>query len=287
MRRSPASCTAMTATQIRPASRLDDLVAGIRTAVERHAGWAETARLVADQLRHHLPTPDVLTAAQRLGSPDDYQAYPLHVEPDGSFSIIALVWRPGQLTRIHDHVTWCVFGVIQGVEHEELFDADLRLIGRSANHVGDVSGFAPPGDIHPVHNTADETAISIHVYGTDVTRIGSTNGCSPPVGGRPAVVAASTTSSSSGTIRGSAPRSWGPESSATPDGTRTRTGRARGVPIRRSTHRSSSLPITRARRSRWRAARRSTSSTLRLPRPSRRPARPRAARTCASAGVRA
>src|ERR671931_104677 len=63
--------------------------------------------------------------------------------------------------------------VIQGVEHEELFDADLNLIGRSANHVGDVSGFAPPGDIHRVHNTGEETAISIHIYGTDVTRVGS------------------------------------------------------------------------------------------------------------------
>ena len=50
------------------------------------------------------------------------------------------------------------------------------------------------------------------------------------------------------------------------DGTRTRSGRAGGVPTRRSTRRSSSSPITRARRSRWRAARRSTSSTLRLPR---------------------
>jgi 3-mercaptopropionate dioxygenase len=77
------------------------------------------------------------------------------------------------VTRIHDHVTWCVFGVIQGVEHEELFDADLRLVGRSDNHVGEVSGFAPPGDIHRVHNTSDGTAISIHIYGTDVTRIGS------------------------------------------------------------------------------------------------------------------
>jgi hypothetical protein len=37
----------------------------------------------------------------------------------------------------------------------------------------DVSGFAPPGDIHRVRNTADETALSIHVYGTDVTRVGS------------------------------------------------------------------------------------------------------------------
>jgi len=162
----------MTATQIHPAG-LSPLVDGIRTAVERHADWSETAQLVADELRRHLPSPDVLTPEQRLGSPDDYQAHVLHVEPDGSFSIVALVWRPGQITRIHDHVTWCSFAVIEGVEHEELFDADLNLIGRSAAHVGDVSGFAPPGDIHRVHNTGDETAISIHVYGTDVTRIGS------------------------------------------------------------------------------------------------------------------
>ncbi len=163
----------MTATQIRPTGRLSPLVAGIRSAVDSHADWGETAQLVAGQLRRHLPAPDVLTAEQRLGSPDSYQGHTLHVEPDGSFSIVGLVWRPGQITRIHDHVTWCTFAVIQGIEHEELFDADLNLIGRSANHVGDVSGFAPPGDIHRVHNTGDQTAISIHVYGTDVTRIGS------------------------------------------------------------------------------------------------------------------
>jgi hypothetical protein len=72
----------MIATQIRPASRLSPLVAGIRTAVDSHAGWAETAQLVADQLRRHLPGPDVLTAEQRLGSPDDYCAHLLHVAPD-------------------------------------------------------------------------------------------------------------------------------------------------------------------------------------------------------------
>jgi predicted metal-dependent enzyme (double-stranded beta helix superfamily) len=163
----------MTATQTLPTSRLAELVAGTRTAVRRHGDWAETAQLVADALRRHLPGPDVLSAEQRLGSPDGYVGHTLHVEPDGTFSIIALVWRPGQVTRIHDHVTWCVFGVIRGVEHEELFDADLNLVGEADNHVGDVSGFAPPGDIHRVHNTADETAISIHIYGTDVTRIGS------------------------------------------------------------------------------------------------------------------
>ena len=163
----------MTATATLPVSRLANLVAGVRTAVDTRADWSETAQLVAEQLRRNLPTPDVLTPEQRLGSPDGYRSHTLHAEPDGSFSIIGLVWRPGQVTRIHDHMTWCAFAVIQGVEHEDLFDAELNLIGQSDNHVGDVSGFAPPGDIHRVHNTGDETAISIHVYGTDVTRIGS------------------------------------------------------------------------------------------------------------------
>jgi predicted metal-dependent enzyme (double-stranded beta helix superfamily) len=163
----------MTTTQTPPVAVLSELLDGVRTAVAARANWADTARLVEEQLREHLPSPEVLTAEQRLGSPDEYLSHTLHVEPDGSFSFIALVWRPGQVTRIHDHLTWCVFGVIQGIEQEELFDADLNLIGRSDNHIGDVSGFAPPGDIHRVHNTSSTTAISIHVYGTDVTRIGS------------------------------------------------------------------------------------------------------------------
>ena len=160
-------------TQPRTRAELVELVSGVRTAVGAHVDWSGTAQLVAEQLRRHLPSPDVLTAEERLGAEDSYQSHTLHVEPDGSFSIIAVVWRPGQLTRIHDHVTWCVVGVIQGVEHEELFDANLNPIGTSDNQVGDVSGFAPPGDIHRVHNTASTTAISVHIYGTDVTRIGS------------------------------------------------------------------------------------------------------------------
>jgi predicted metal-dependent enzyme (double-stranded beta helix superfamily) len=82
------------------------------------------------------------------------------------------------VTPIHDHVTWCVFGVIQGIEHEELFVLDperecLVETGTNTNGAGEVSGFAPPGDIHRVRNAGDDTAISIHIYGTDVSRIGS------------------------------------------------------------------------------------------------------------------
>jgi predicted metal-dependent enzyme (double-stranded beta helix superfamily) len=159
-------------TTIQPVG-LGELVAGVRIAIDEHADWSTTAQLVADRLRAHLPGPEILTPEQRLGSPDNAASHTLHVEPDGSFSITAVVWRPGQTTRIHDHTTWCVFGVLQGVEHEEIFDADLYLIGHNEGRVGDVNGFAPPGDIHRVHNTSDEVAITLHIYGTDVTRVGS------------------------------------------------------------------------------------------------------------------
>ena len=155
------------------AATLIEPIDAVRVAVAVPADWAETAELVAEALRENLPGPDVLTPGQRAGDPESYRSHTLHIEPDGSSSIVGLVWRPGQVTPIHDHLTWCVFGVVQGIEHEELFDAGLRSLGESDNHAGDVSGFAPPGDIHRVRDVGDTTAISIHIYGTDVGRVGS------------------------------------------------------------------------------------------------------------------
>ena len=160
------------------APELAALASVVRGAVSERADWADTARLVAAALERHLPSPSILTAEQRNGDPEAYKSEVLHSEPDGSFSIVALVWLPGQVTPIHDHVTWCVFGVIQGIEWEELFELDEERIclveaGYRLNRTGEVSGFAPPGDIHRVRNAGDLTAISIHIYGTDVSRIGS------------------------------------------------------------------------------------------------------------------
>jgi 3-mercaptopropionate dioxygenase len=154
------------------------LAAAVRAAVAQRVDWRDTAQLVASALERHLPSPSLLTAEQRTGDPRTYKSEVLYAEPDGSFSIVALVWRPGQVTPIHDHVTWCVFGVIQGMECEELFELDeqgacLVEAGYRVNRTGDVSGFAPPGDIHRVRNAGELTAISIHIYGTDVSRIGS------------------------------------------------------------------------------------------------------------------
>ena len=113
----------------------------------------------------------------RRGDPTGYQSHLLYAEPDGSFSISAMVWMPGQQTMIHDHVAWCVTGVLQGREHEEVFALDggrvLKAHRRNVNPAGAVSGFAPPGDIHRVSNTGDTVAISLHVYGADISRLGN------------------------------------------------------------------------------------------------------------------
>jgi 3-mercaptopropionate dioxygenase len=157
-----------------------DLLTAIRAATRTRAGWDETAALVTAALASHLPSPDILTAAQRSGHPDRYAQHILHAEADGTFSVLAVVWRPGQLTPIHDHVTWCVTGVVAGAEHEELFelrggttDPHLVLTAARQNATGSVTGFAPPGDIHRVRNTAGQTAMSIHIYGADISRLGS------------------------------------------------------------------------------------------------------------------
>ena len=157
----------------------DGLVRAIRTEVRRGLGWQDTADCVAAALRASLPDPaEILAAPLRRGDPAGYQSHLLYAESDGSFSISAMVWMPGQQTMIHDHVAWCVTGVLQGREYEEIFAlADggraLRLTARNVNLAGAVSGFAPPGDIHRVRNTGDTVAVSMHVYGADISRLGN------------------------------------------------------------------------------------------------------------------
>jgi 3-mercaptopropionate dioxygenase len=155
-----------------------DLVTAIRSATARHLDWQQTAMLVADQVRLHLPGSGILTAEEREGSPDGYVSHILHAEPDGAFSVCAVVWRPGQYTPIHDHVAWCVVGVMQGAEYEELFAlrdgaTALEQVGSRVSRAGEVSGFAPPGDIHRVTNRGSGIAVSMNVYGADIVRLGS------------------------------------------------------------------------------------------------------------------
>ncbi len=180
MSRSLASA-AVPATVMTPLPRVEGtcpelLTAAIRREVRKHGSWQDTADRVVATLRRHLPGPNLLSRRQLAGDPAGYQTHLVHAEPDGTFSIAVMVWRPGQVTPIHDHVSWCVTAVLQGTEYEEIFalrQGHLRVVAHNENPVGTVSGFAPPGDIHQVRNCGTGIAVSMHVYGTDITRVGN------------------------------------------------------------------------------------------------------------------
>lgn len=174
---------------------IDDLASGIRRVLGRDLSPLTTARHVADLLGPLLGRPGLLTAEQEAGDPRSYRQHLLHACPDGGFSIVALVWLPGQHTAVHDHVCWCVAGVHQGQETEQTFrpmpgdrrgpasetghagqpgQPDRLVPDRSVvNPTGALSALAPPGDIHRVGNTGPGKAISLHIYGADLSRLGS------------------------------------------------------------------------------------------------------------------
>jgi predicted metal-dependent enzyme (double-stranded beta helix superfamily) len=155
------------------ASLIDELHAALR---DRPTGLDAAIR-AADCLTGSRPTPDLLTIDEQAGDPDAYRQHVLFVDARVPFSIVALVWRPGQQTTIHDHRCWGAVAVLEGAEHETLYalgdDEQLRPGQRTVYPAGFVSAFAPPGDIHRVRNGGPGTAISLHVYGADIAVLGS------------------------------------------------------------------------------------------------------------------
>ena len=156
--------------------QLNVLVQRVRFAVNSRGSDGLIADRVATAIRPFLGDPDLLLPAQCEPDPERYRQHVLYVEDDGSFSIVALVWMPGQSTPIHDHVCWCVVGVHEGQELgiEYAFAEEYLLpVGVSTNVVGSVEALTPPGDIHRVVNPGPGIAISIHVYGADIRKLGS------------------------------------------------------------------------------------------------------------------
>jgi predicted metal-dependent enzyme (double-stranded beta helix superfamily) len=136
---------------------------------------------VGDRLGALLAEDGWLAPEHQRPGRDDYRQHLLHVSDCRRLSVVSLVWLPGQRTPIHDHVAWCVVGVYRGAERETRYhltddDGERRLergetIEAAAGHV---EVLVPPAEnIHEVTAAGDESAISIHVYGADIERLGS------------------------------------------------------------------------------------------------------------------
>lgn len=161
-----------------PASALDELLAIVRAALRERDDWAETATRVMRALVGRLPAVSDLPGVEGLAAHDTLESRVLHTEADGSFSVVALVCPPDAATVIHDHVTWCVFAVLAGAPVEERFVLNetataLEPVGIDVCRPGALTGGAPPGDVHRLSNPGPQSTVSLHLYGADVSRIGT------------------------------------------------------------------------------------------------------------------
>ena len=167
----------MTSTSTLATRGLAALVSDLDRAVRTAAPGQATVDAVSVALEPALCDETLLRPDQCVGDPAKYRQHLLHVAEDGAFSLVALVWLPGQATPIHDHLAWCVVGVHEGAEHEIRYTAgpDGLLVptGSTVALAGDVDGLLPPGDIHRVTNAGTDLAISLHVYGADLSLVGS------------------------------------------------------------------------------------------------------------------
>jgi predicted metal-dependent enzyme (double-stranded beta helix superfamily) len=153
--------------------RMDALV---EAKDDPHVIADETGALLGSLLQH----PEFLQERFREPGADRYRQHLVHVHPAGRYSVVSLVWRPGQATPIHDHRCWCVVGVLRGRELETRFhlylapDGEVLVPdGERTYDPGQVCCLVPPNeDIHRVANArGDGVSISIHVYGADIARL--------------------------------------------------------------------------------------------------------------------
>lgn len=164
---------------------LETFVDDVEALVERETDPHRITGGVQRHLATLLQTPDFLSPEQREPDPEHYRIHLLAIAPSRRFSVVALVWLPGQVTPIHDHICWCCVGVLQGLEHEQRYslhragpdDAGAQwLVPLDVDVLtpGHTCALVPPDEnIHQVHNAGSDLAISIHVYGDDLAVWGS------------------------------------------------------------------------------------------------------------------
>lgn len=160
---------------------------GAHAAVARFAELATTivetkpelerSPAIAECLRELLGTPELLVPAHRVGSETEYCRHILYADPDGRFTLLALVWQPGQQSAVHGHTAWCAMGILEGAPHIECFEVTVDASGQEHAaprssfdcSVGEVCALqAGLDDVHRVSNRSEGTVISLHVYGCDL-----------------------------------------------------------------------------------------------------------------------
>ena len=111
-------------------------------------------------------------------APDRYARRLLHRDPRGRYTVLVMVWDKGQGTPLHDHAgMWCVECVYRGrikvVSYScQTLEEDLFQFQREKEvfaSIADAGALIPPFDYHTIENANETPAITIHVYGGEMT----------------------------------------------------------------------------------------------------------------------
>ena len=163
------------------ASPCKSLIADLEQLHGRRLPEAQTVAQVAQRLA--LSGPERRWVVDTFGAARarEYTQSTVYVAADRRFSVVALTWGPGARTCIHDHAGWCAVAVYEGAEFEKSYcvcsDANgryLRETGSKSLECGRTIGMVADGsDIHRVDNTSRDVTISLHVYGIDIERTGT------------------------------------------------------------------------------------------------------------------
>lgn len=178
--RSPAPCAGEPCYGLQPGARpaLARFAEAVTRIVETQPA-PDVARHVRSALDPLLATRDLLDPAHRLGSSTSYRRHVLYADPQHRFTILALVWQPGQTTSVHGHSAWGAVGVYEGEPNVCCYDcapgADDALVPTPTSD----ERFGPgatcavqPGfdDAHRIYNGTQRPVITIHAYGRDLLR---------------------------------------------------------------------------------------------------------------------
>ena len=123
---------------------------------------------------------DLLDAPFLEPRPERYARRLIHRDPAGRYTVLAMVWDQGQGTALHDHGgMWCVECVYRGrirVTSWSVRGGDPETgVVQFARETEIVAGPAeagaliPPFEYHVLANADDQPAVTIHVYGGEMT----------------------------------------------------------------------------------------------------------------------
>jgi len=146
----------------------------VHNAVEQEPRVLALTDRVHDAMGELLATwtmPDARYTAMQPGYP--YGSFLLYKNGDDGFVVIIDTFEGNQTTRIHNHRTWAVVGLIEGRESEMRYRAPHGLqappekISETVTQPGDIVKILEP-DFHSLTTTPGHNSISFHVYGADV-----------------------------------------------------------------------------------------------------------------------